>query len=98
MELKHHLLSAALPAMRADGRVVMEFPGRKLAVYPNTSGQVVLLGEIDGESAHFEVQPEEIASLIAALQRAGSEALVTERQLNAEHQTHVALEKAKGAD
>ena len=98
MQLKNHILSVALPAMRADGRVVVEFPGRKLAVYPNTSGQVVLLSEIDGEGAYFEVQPEEVVALIAALQRAGSEALVTGRQLNAEYQTHVALEKAKGAD
>lgn len=98
MELKHHLLSAALPAMRVDGRVVMDFPARKLAVYPNTSGQVVLLGEIDGESAHFEVSPEEVAALIAALQRSASEAMEMGRHLEAEYQTHVALEKAKGAD
>ena len=98
MELKHLLLSAALPAMKADGRVVLDHPGRKLAVYPNTSGHVVLLGEIGGDSMHFEVQPEEVAALIAAIHRAGTEALATERQLNAEYQTHVAVEKAKGAD
>jgi hypothetical protein len=98
MQLKNHILGAALPAMKADGRVVMDFPGRKLAVYPNTSGHVVLLSEMDGEGAYFEVLPEEVVALIAALQRAGAEALETGRELNAEYQTHLALEKAKGAE
>lgn len=84
--------------LKADGRVVFDYPCRKLAVYPNTSGHVVLLGEIGSDSMHFEVQPEEVAALIAAIHRAGAEALATERQLNAEYQTHVAVEKAKGAD
>lgn len=82
--------------LRADGRVVVDFPGRKVVVYPNTSGHVVLMCQ-DGDERVFQmIAPEEVSALCAALLRAGIEAKPISDAIESEYHTHVAIEMAKG--
>lgn len=82
--------------LRADGRIVVDYPKRKAMVYANFSGYVLVMTEQDGDRAFCEFEPQEIPALIAALQRAQAEAQVVSDTLKAEYQTHVAIEDAKG--
>lgn len=81
--------------LREQDFVVIDYSARKLAVYPNTSGQVMVASEVDGVLTCLDVEPEEVAALIAALQRALPKAREDAARMSAEYQTHGALEKAR---
>lgn len=83
--------------LRADGRVVVDAPARKLAVYSNKYGDVVLMSLEDGSVHHASVSPNEVTALLRELMRASGEAKAIGQELNAEYVTHQAVEKARGA-
>lgn len=71
--------------LKAEGRLVVDFPGRKLAVYANASGQVVLRSWVDGEEHVEVIEPSEADPLCAALGHAAFEAFEVEQALMAEY-------------
>jgi hypothetical protein len=86
-----------LTDLRADLRLVVDARARKLAVYPNPSGEVVLM-IVDGSQTYFaEVDVANVPALCAALKRAGTEADGMLQVLGAQYETYVAIERAKGA-
>lgn len=82
--------------LREDGRVIVDAPARKLAVYSNPVGHVVLLSVDDGQDTYTDICPDEIPALLAALHRAAAEAIQTDRVLTAEYAAFRAIEKAQG--
>lgn len=82
--------------LREEGHVVVDYPGRKIAVYANTSGHVVLLCQEGGIEMCQLVTPDEINDLCAALMRAGKEAKPIENVMNADFEAFTAIAKAQG--
>jgi hypothetical protein len=78
-------------------RVVYDYPSRKLAVYAEEAGLVVLFSVEDGESKYSIARADEIPALVNALCAAGEEAAEIERRRDAEYVTFGAIEKAKGS-
>lgn len=82
--------------LRNSGHVVVDFPGRKIAVFANDSGHVVLMcQEVDVEVCQL-VTPDEIGDLCAALMRAGKEAKPVSDAIDADFAAHTAIAKAQG--
>jgi hypothetical protein len=84
--------------LRADARMVCDHPGRKLAVYPNADGDVVLVSEEYGKRTYTEIQPAECELLFALVMRAAAEGSEIQTYLESQYQTYLAIEHAKGAD
>jgi hypothetical protein len=84
--------------LRADARLVCDFQGRKVGVYANAAGHVVLFAEEDGERRYIEVLPGEVELMCALLMRAAAEGRVLMNYLESQYETYVAIEHAKGAD
>ncbi len=83
--------------LKADGRVVFDYPDRKLAVYSNTSGGVVTLSVEDGRATYSTLEDWEIPAFLDAFCLAANEAQAISAEMDAEYETHLALERAKGA-
>lgn len=81
---------------RDSGDLVVDYPSRKIAVYANASGHVVLMCQEDGVCMHQLVTPEEIDQLCAALKRAGKEAQPIADSMQAGYEAFVAISKAQG--
>lgn len=84
--------------LRADARLLCDFTGRKVAIYPNTSGQVVIACEDSEGVRYIEVLPEEVLTMCALLLRASGEAKEISNYLESQYETYVAIEHAKGSD
>lgn len=84
-----------LNELRADGRMVVDAPRRKLAIYANVSGEVILLSVTDGIAHYFDVDSEEVTALLAAAARAGAEAREIRLHNDAQYEAYVAIENAK---
>lgn len=81
--------------LKAEGRVVFDHPGRKLAIYPNRDGGVIFMSVIDGEVSHFDALPDEYAAIADSMSRAMLDARGIECQRESEYETHLALERAR---
>ena len=83
--------------LKADGRVVVDARARKLAVYPNQSGQVVMLSVEDGVAMYSTVEPDEIPALVSALLAANVEASKLQLEFESSYAAFQAIQQAKGA-
>lgn len=82
--------------LREEGRFVVDFNGRKVAIYPNEMGDVVLMVEEDGERVYTACSYDEIPALCAGLMLAAKEAKPTADRINAEYGAFHVIEKARG--
>jgi hypothetical protein len=83
---------------REEGALPVDHPGRKLAIYANPAGQVVLLSSESGLPIQYTVlEPEEVTAVCSALLRAATEAKALAENVQAEYQTFLAIENAKEA-
>lgn len=81
---------------RADGRLVLDYPARKLMVYPNTSGHVVLVCEEDGQRVCLLIDPDEIGLVCGAMLQASVEAKRISNALSSEYEAHMVISSAMG--
>ena len=88
------LTNAFWEDMRADDRMVIDRCSWKVAAFPNDSGEVVIAAMELGHPSVIVLEPLRIPLLIERLQRAAIQGALIDRELDAEHQAHVALEKA----
>ena len=72
-------------AARDAGFMLVDAPARKIAVFANTSGQVVLATSEDGERCVATVCADEIELLEGLLRQAKSSALEVDAEYRAEH-------------
>ena len=82
--------------LRDDGLLLVDAEARKVGVVENTTGQVLLVCEEDGEGFVFSICPDEINAICAALQAAGRKATAIGNRIEAEYQTFTAIQKAAG--
>lgn len=82
--------------LRAEGRVVVDAPARKLAIYPASGGHVILLSVDNGKATYTEIQPHEFDAAMSALAQAMLEGEGIHRELVACYETQMAIEKAQG--
>lgn len=78
------------------GHVVVECPSRKLAIYANLSGQVVLAHCDDGVDAVTLIEADEFDEVLGFLLKAMTEARSIACNQDAEFETHEAIGRAKG--
>lgn len=83
--------------MRDNEFILVDAPARKLAVFANQSGEVVMASLEDGYTHITTIEPNEIGNLIAALNFAKGEAQLFLDAIEPEYQAHVAISKAMGA-
>lgn len=84
--------------LRADARVVVDTAGRKVAVYPNASGHIVVVSEEAGRRVYAEVMPDEADLFCALVARAAKEGFDLQKYLESQYLTYQAIEAAKGAN
>jgi hypothetical protein len=89
-------MSSIFDALREDGFLVIDCPARQVAVFANISGQVVMHMQEDGQAFSQVIESNEVDQLCAALKRAACEAKPIADGIQAEYQTHVVIEAAKG--
>jgi len=82
--------------LRDEGCFVIDYPDRKVCVYVNETGEVVLMVEEDGESIYTACDHKEIPALCAALMLAAQQAKPISDALTAEYGAFRVIEKAKG--
>lgn len=82
--------------LKADGRVVFDFPKRKMAIYPNPGGGVILLTVDDGKSNYFDIYQGDFAATLELLHLAMREAKTIDDGIQADYVTHQIIEKARG--
>ena len=83
---------------RENGLLVLDLPTRRLGVFANRSGQVVLVTKDDGESV-FCLNLDEVGPVIAALQSSLKHALEIDAELTAEYVAFEAISNAmKGSE
>lgn len=72
-------------AARDAGFMLVDAPARKIAVFANTSGQVVLATSEDGEQCVSTICADEIELLEGLLRQAKEAALEIDAEYQAEH-------------
>lgn len=77
------------------GFVLVDFPARKVAVFANQSGEVVIASEVDGEVSAVAVDVEEALRLVALVRDAIDDAVPVSRRLDAEFAAYNAIEDAR---
>jgi hypothetical protein len=85
-----------LDQLRADGRMVVDAPSRKLAVYSNRYGGIVLMAVDGGRTTYCDLDPDELPGFSAALLRAAGEVRDLVTAMQAEFDTHLVIHRAKG--
>lgn len=83
--------------MRDHGFMLVDYPARAIAVFPNDSGQVVIAGRTDAVTSIAVLEPQEVHSIALALVAAAKTANVTGAGLDAEYGAHWVIQKAMGA-
>lgn len=83
--------------MRDNEFTLTDAPTRKLAVFVNQSGEVVLASLEDGCTHITTIEISEIGNLIAALNVAKGEAQLVLDAIEPQYQAHEAISKAMGA-
>ena len=81
--------------MRADGFMVVDAPARKIAIFPNDSGEVVIAIQDGSATCFTELQAPEIAPAIVALMEADHVASPKAALMDAQYNAHCAIEKAR---
>lgn len=81
--------------MREEGFMVVDCPDRKVAIFANTSGHVLMATLMDDKTQALTLEPEEVADVIAKLAGAKREAAVTGRQRDSEFSAYLTIEKAR---
>lgn len=81
--------------MRDNEFILIDAPGQKLAVFPNDSGMVVIATEQDRATCMTTVEVDDIDALVSKLIDAKHTAVPVSRQLEAQYETHCAIENAK---
>lgn len=83
--------------MRDEGCMLVDAPSRKAAAYASNDGQVVVAIE-DGDAVCITAFcVDEIRPLVSALLMAEHDARPKDALINAQYDTHCAIEKAKEA-
>lgn len=82
--------------MRKQGFVVIDFPARQVAVFPNDAGQVVVASQDDGTTSLSILEPDEVHSFVAAVLKAGTTAKAINVEMTAGDDAHCVIEKARG--
>lgn len=82
--------------LKAHGAVVADLPARKLAIYANPFGQVVMLSVEDGRGHYIEVDSAELAHFAEVFAKAAQEALGISHKRDADYEAFLAIENAKG--
>ena len=82
--------------MRDEGFILMDAPDRKLAVFPNDIGFVVIASHEDHKTHISTVESDEVGALVAALLAAQERAQQIFDAIEPEYQTHLAITKAMG--
>lgn len=82
--------------MRNNEFILVDAQTRKLAVFANQSGEVVMASLEDGYTHVTTIEPNEIGNLIASLNAAKVEAQLFRDAIEPELQAHVAISKAMG--
>ncbi len=82
--------------MREHGFILIEYPARKLAVFSNDCGQVVIAAQDDGVTSLSVLEADEVHDMAAALLKAGTNAKAISVEMAAGHDAHCAIEKARG--
>jgi hypothetical protein len=77
-------------SIQARDGMVVDLPLRKIAVFPNGSGNVVIASLEDGKQSIVLFEPEEIAELIAHLESAKVYAELVGSEIEADHAIWVA--------
>jgi hypothetical protein len=76
-------------SLKANGRLVVDFPARKLAIFPNEDGQIVVRSWMgDDEEGVAILEPSEIEPLVDALRMSGHEAFAIEQRMSADYLRH----------
>lgn len=73
-------------AAAAEGHVVVNYPARKLAVFANTSGQVAIVSEDDGQQSVLCLDFEEALEAISAIAKAARVAADRAAEMFAEYE------------
>ena len=81
--------------LREAGHFVIDHPGRKVCIYVNEMGEVVLMVEDDAR-VYTACNYDEIPALCAALMAAAKEAKPRADEVDAEYGAFHVIEKAKG--
>lgn len=82
--------------MRDNEFILVDAPSRKLAVFPNLTGLVVVASLEDSYTHICTIEADEVANVVAALLSAQIEAQKTLDAIEPEYQTHLAITKAMG--
>lgn len=82
--------------MRNKGLVLVDTPDRKLAIYANQLGLVVLATHEDGNTHICTIDPSEIGRVTAALLSAQVDAQELSDEIDTEYRAHLAINKAMG--
>jgi len=90
VSVRDNILVPGVADARAEGLLIIDFPGRKLAIYANPCGQIVLRSWEDGEEHATILEPSDAAPVCAAITAAASEAAATERSLMGDYKRHAA--------
>ena len=77
------------------GFVLVDFPARKVAVFANQSGRIVIATEVDGEASFVDVEVDEAVRLVALVRDAIDDAVPVARKFDAEYAAFNAIENAR---
>ena len=80
-----------------DGHVLLDYPARKVAVFANQSGEVVVVSEHDGVESVVALELEEALHMVAMLRDAIDDAAPISRRVGAEFAAFQLIQKAQGA-
>ncbi len=83
-------------AMRDERFILTDAPDRKLAVFSNDIGFVVIASHECDQMHVTTVEPDEVPALVAALQEAQGRAQKTVDAIEPSFQAHAAISKAMG--
>jgi hypothetical protein len=81
---------------REDGRLIIDFPKRKVMIYPNEAGSIVLMCEEDDQRCFVMIEVGEIDAICAALVASRKVAAPIAAEMDAQYETFQAIEKARG--
>ena len=82
--------------MRDNGFMLVDFPARAIAVFPNESWQVVIASHSDAATSITVLERQEVHSIALVLVAAAKAANVTGAAIDAEYGAHCVIQKAMG--
>lgn len=82
--------------MREERFMLVDAPARKVAIYPNDSGMVIVAIKEGRTTCVTTLQVSEIDATVSALIKAKQVAQPMDELIDAQYGAHCAIEKAKG--